>query len=247
MAGALALSDVSWRSPMCTGNYCNGSSNPEDEIIVMFAPSIKTVRLTSRLAVVGALLTVVANLAGFYNVTYRPWSDNEIPPWLNWFGIQLALAGWLIMLLGGKKWLGWGAVVLSVILLNIFWPARMHIYLSNASSESVHGSPYRISYEPFRNWRWRVTQAEGLMPGSSTFSGQRFMYKKVTAATADDAGDISIREFRCEARREVYWGPISITYARAFPENPLSPYLNLLEDSAGFNFKGCSVVTERNR
>ncbi|MCC3262088.1 hypothetical protein LLE87_28345, partial [Paenibacillus polymyxa] len=68
-------------SDICNGNGCDGSSNPEAEIIVMFAPSIKTVRLTSRLAVVGALLTVVANLAGFYNVTYRPWSDNEIPPW----------------------------------------------------------------------------------------------------------------------------------------------------------------------
>lgn len=214
---------------------------------MLFAPSIKTVRLTSRVAVAGALLTVVANLAGFYNVTYRPWSDNEIPPWLNWFGIQLAFGGWLIMLLGGKRWLGWGAVVLSVVLLNVFWPSRMHIYLFDASNESVYGPPYRISYEPFRNWRWRVTQDEGLTPGSSTFSGQRFTYKKVTAAVADDAGDISIQDFRCEARREVYWGPISVTYARAFPDNPLSPYFNLPEDPASLNLKGCSIVEEKGR
>lgn len=214
---------------------------------MLFPPSIKTVRLASRIGVVGALLSVVANLAGFYNVTYRPWSDNEIPPWLNLFGIQVALGAWFIMLLGGKRWLAWGAVVLFVVLLNVFWPSRMHIHLFDASSESVYGSPYRISYEPFRNWRWRVTRNEGLTPGSSTLFGQRFTYKKVTAATADDAGDISIRDFRCEASREVYLGHISVTYVRIFPDNPLSPYFNVLKDPASFNFEGCSVVEKKDR
>ncbi|MCH6191219.1 hypothetical protein [Serratia sp. X10] len=174
---------------------------------------------------------MVASLAAFYNVEYRPWSDNELPPWFIWFGIQIAVVGWMTQLLRQKRWLCRGAIVISLLLLWTLWPARMKVHLFEKNPDSVYGLPYRIDYEPITRWQWRNIYPNGLSPGSSAFSGTKFEFARVRGATLDEMDNVSIRDYSCEALRVVYWGPISVMYARGFSDNQ--------ED---FNLKECTVI-----
>lgn len=179
----------------------------------------------------GGVISMVASLVAFYNVEYRPWSDNELPLWFIWFGIQIAVVGWITQLLGQKRWLCRGATVLSLLLLWTLWPVRMKVHVFDKNPESVYGLPYRISYEPLTRWQWRNIYPNGLTPGSSAFSGTKFEFARVRGATLDEMGNVSIRDYSCEAFRVVYWGPISVMYVREFSDNQ--------ED---FNLKGCTVI-----